>query len=148
MGPRARLAALLGLRRGGEAAKAPTTLERAGSGTAKWLPHLYINTNDYICCCYTDAAAGTATVTAGGGGGRSSSKAGLARMVLVSKGPTKFLDAHGLQQWWADDVELQVALNHSKLIDRQLRSLYAPPPAARADVTCCSAAPVDKAFEQ
>ena len=114
---------------GGEAAKAPTTLERAGSGTAKWLPHLYINTNDYICCCYTDAAAGTATVTAGGGGGRSSSKAGLARMVLVSKGPTKFLDAHGLQQWWADDVELQVALNHSKLIDRQLRSLYAPPPA-------------------
>ena len=111
----------------GEGAKAPT-LERAG--TAKWLPHLYINTNDYICCYYTDAAAGTATVTAGGGGGRSSSKAGLARMVLVSKGPTKFLDAHGLQQWWADDVELQVALNHSKLIDRQLRSLYAPPPAA------------------
>jgi hypothetical protein len=51
-------------------------------------------------------------------------------MVMVSKGPTKFLDAHGLQQWWADDVELQVALNHSKLIDRQLRSLYAPPPAA------------------
>ncbi|KAG2590659.1 GDSL esterase/lipase At4g10955-like [Panicum virgatum] len=121
----------------GEGAKAPT-LERAG--TAKWLPHLYINTNDYICCYYTDAAAGTATVTAGGGGSESSktaagggggmSSAGLARMVLVSKGPTKFLDAHGLQQWWADDVDLQVALNHSKLIDRQLRSLYAPPPAA------------------
>ncbi|CAL4962184.1 unnamed protein product [Urochloa decumbens] len=121
---------------GGEAAK----LERAG--TAKWMPHLYINTNDYICCYYTDAAAGTATVTAtGGGGGGTSGKtvaggmggggtAGKARMVLVSKGPTKFLDAHGLQQWWADDVELQVALNHSKLIDRQLRSLYAPPPAA------------------
>ncbi|CAL4974849.1 unnamed protein product [Urochloa decumbens] len=129
---------------GGEAAKAaapaPAKLERAG--TAKWMPHLYINTNDYICCYYTDAAAGTATVTAtGGGGGGTSGKtvagdmggggtAGKARMVLVSKGPTKFLDAHGLQQWWADDVELQVALNHSKLIDRQLRSLYAPPPAA------------------
>ncbi|EES03396.1 hypothetical protein BDA96_03G269800 [Sorghum bicolor] len=118
------------------------TLE--GAGTAKWLPHLYINTNDYICCYYTDAAAGTATVTArgggGGGGGSGSSKAaggdggmgkpGLARMLTVSKGPTSFLDAHGLQQWWADDVELQVALNHSKLIDRQLRSLYAAQPAS------------------
>ncbi|CAO1948389.1 unnamed protein product [Urochloa humidicola] len=124
---------------GGEAAKAAApALERAGS-TARWMPHLYINTNDYICCYYTDAAAGTATVTARGGGGRTvagdaggggSGRAELARMVLVSKGPTKFLDAHGLQQWWADDVELQVALNHSKLIDRQLRSLYAPPPAA------------------
>lgn len=117
----------------GEAAKA-VTLERAG--TAKWLPHLYINTNDYICCYYTDAAAGTATVTARGGGSGSGKaaggdgKPGLARMVTVSKGPTKFLDAHGLQQWWADDVELQVALNHSKLIDRQLRSLYAAPPAS------------------
>nr|CAB3477860.1 unnamed protein product [Digitaria exilis] len=124
---------------GGEAAaKTPSS----GGTTAKWLPHLYINTNDYICCYYTDAAAGTATVTARGGGGSGSSKTvaggdggmgragGLARMMLVSKGPTKFLDAHGLQQWWADDVELQVALNHSKLIDRQLRSLYAPPPAA------------------
>ncbi|CAL4948277.1 unnamed protein product [Urochloa decumbens] len=132
---------------GGEAAKAaaaPAKLERAG--TAKWMPHLYINTNDYICCYYTDAAAGTATVTAtGGGGGGTSGKTvagdmggggtvGKARMVLVSKGPTKFLEAHGLQQWWADDVELQVALNHSKLIDRQLRSLYAPPPAAPQQV--------------
>jgi hypothetical protein len=122
----------------GGGGEAPKTLERAG--TAKWLPHLYINTNDYICCYYTDATAGTATVTARGDGGGGSSNtvtagggtggAGLARMVMVSKGPTKFLDAHGLQQWWADDVELQVALNHSKLIDRQLRSLYAPPPAA------------------
>lgn len=51
-------------------------------------------------------------------------------MLVVSKGPSKFLAAHGLEQWWADDVELQVALNHSKLIDRQLRSLYAAPPAA------------------
>ncbi|CAL4955266.1 unnamed protein product [Urochloa decumbens] len=132
---------------GGEAAKAaaaPAKLER--TGTAKWMPHLYINTNDYICCYYTDAAAGTATVTAtGGGGGGTSGKTvagdmggggtvGKARMVLVSKGPTKFLEAHGLQQWWADDVELQVALNHSKLIDRQLRSLYAPPPAAPQQV--------------
>jgi hypothetical protein len=119
---------------GGEAKE--VSLGRAG--TAKWLPHLYINTNDYICCYYTDTAAGTATVTARGGSGGSKvaggdggiGKPGLARMLTVSKGPTKFLDAHGLQQWWADDVELQVALNHSKLIDRQLRSLYAAQPAS------------------
>jgi hypothetical protein len=120
---------------GGGGSGQATAAERAG--TCKWLPHLYINTNDYICCYYTDSANGTATVTAGGGseaaggggGGGTANKMDLARIVLVSKGPTKFLDAHGLQQWWADDVELQVALNHSKLIDRQLRSLYAASPA-------------------
>ncbi|GJM93643.1 hypothetical protein PR202_ga10217 [Eleusine coracana subsp. coracana] len=99
----------------------------------KWMPHLYINTNDYICCYYTDSATGTATVTAGGGAaGDGNGKTELAKIVLVSKGPTKFLDAHGLNQWWADDVELQVALNHSKLIGRQLRSLYTPTPAPPA----------------
>ncbi|GJN18140.1 hypothetical protein PR202_gb05268 [Eleusine coracana subsp. coracana] len=101
--------------------------------TCKWMPHLYINTNDYICCYYTDSASGTATVTAGGGAaGDGNGKTELAKIVLVSKGPTKFLDAHGLNQWWADDVELQVALNHSKLIGRQLRSLYTPTPAPPA----------------
>lgn len=69
-------------------------------------------------------AAAAAVRGTGGGGAR------VARMLVASKGPTKFLEAHGLEQWWADDVELQVALNHSKLIDRQLRSLYAAPPAA------------------
>ncbi|KQK09083.1 GDSL esterase/lipase At4g10955 [Brachypodium distachyon] len=114
---------------GGES-EAKASLARAGMG--KWLPHLYINTNDYICCYYSDAASGTATVAVGGGGGGNggSKAAGVARMLVVSKGPSKFLAAHGLEQWWADDVELQVALNHSKLVDRQLRSLYAPPPAA------------------
>ncbi|KAL5229023.1 hypothetical protein ABZP36_017288 [Zizania latifolia] len=120
---------------GGGSGEAKASLARVGM-QCMWLPHLYINTNDYICCYYNDAASGTATVAAGsesgkaavrgGGGGR----AGVARMMVASKGPSKFLEAHGLDQWWADDVELQVALNHSKLIDRQLRSLYAAPPAA------------------
>ncbi|KAF0902969.1 hypothetical protein E2562_022608 [Oryza meyeriana var. granulata] len=123
---------------GGESEEAKASLAREGMG--KWLLHLYINTNDYICCYYNDAAGGTATVAAGGGSasgkaavrgsGAGAGRAGVARMLVAAKGPTKFLDAHGLQQWWADDVELQVALNHSKLIDRQLRSLYAAPPAA------------------
>ncbi|KAL6614778.1 hypothetical protein ACP70R_037048 [Stipagrostis hirtigluma subsp. patula] len=109
--------------------KAPS-LESATTG--KWLPHLYINTNDYVCCRYDDAAGGTATATAGrtataaaGGGDGKQARASVATIVRVSKGPTKFLDAHQLHQWWADDVELQVSLDNSKLIARQLRSLYA-----------------------
>ncbi|EEE55141.1 hypothetical protein OsJ_02934 [Oryza sativa Japonica Group] len=138
---------------GGSSSSSSQAADAGGGGESeeakamcRWLPHLYINTNDYICCYYNDAAAGTATVAAGGGGGGSASGkavaaaaavrgtggggARVARMLVASKGPTKFLEAHGLEQWWADDVELQVALNHSKLIDRQLRSLYAAPPAA------------------
>uniref|UniRef100_A0A0D9V3V8 Fungal lipase-like domain-containing protein n=1 Tax=Leersia perrieri TaxID=77586 RepID=A0A0D9V3V8_9ORYZ len=117
-----------------KSAAAAATLARTGSTMGKWLPHLYINTNDYICCYYNDASSGTATVAAGGGSGSGKAavrgSGGVARMMVAAKGPSKFLDAHGLNQWWADDVELQVALNHSKLIDRQLRSLYAAPPAA------------------
>ncbi|XP_047057061.1 GDSL esterase/lipase At4g10955-like [Lolium rigidum] len=113
---------------GNSESEAKASLARAGM--AKWLPHLYINTNDYICCYYSDAASGTATVAVGSGGGSGTTMAGVARMLVVSKGPSKFLAAHGLEQWWADDVELQVALNHSKLVDRQLRSLYAQSPAA------------------
>ncbi|KAG8055939.1 hypothetical protein GUJ93_ZPchr0001g33204 [Zizania palustris] len=115
--------------------EATASLSREGM-QCRWLPHLYINTNDYICCYYNDAANGTATVAAGGESGKGAvrggggGRAGVARMVVTSKGPSKFLEAHGLDQWWADDVELQVALNHSTLIDRQLRSLYAAPPAA------------------
>ncbi|KAF7833500.1 GDSL esterase/lipase [Senna tora] len=40
----------------------------------------------------------------------------------------KFLEAHGLQQWWSSDAELQLAIQNSKLISRQLGSLYAVPP--------------------
>ncbi|KQK09082.1 GDSL esterase/lipase At4g10955 [Brachypodium distachyon] len=94
----------------------------AQTGMGKWLPYLYINTNDYVCCYYTDTAGGTATVATDGGG---KAGGGVATMLVVSKGPSKFLAAHGLEQWWADDVEMQVALNHSKLIGRQLCSLYA-----------------------
>ncbi|KAL6845329.1 hypothetical protein ACP4OV_024824 [Aristida adscensionis] len=112
---------------------------KAAAATGKWLPYLYINTNDYVCCRYDDAAGGTATATAtatrgvdGAGAGKQAAAGGVARMVRVAKGPTKFLDAHELHQWWADDVELQVSLNNSKVIAWQLRSLYdAAPPAGQ-----------------
>ncbi|KAF9590666.1 hypothetical protein IFM89_036158 [Coptis chinensis] len=47
---------------------------------------------------------------------------------VMSKGKQKFLEAHGLEQWWSDDVELQLTLHNSKLISSQLKSLYTLPP--------------------
>ncbi|KAG1330489.1 GDSL esterase/lipase [Cocos nucifera] len=92
--------------------------------TNKWVPHLYVNNSDYICCHYTDPA-GVAT-------DEPKVKANIgdvaAKLFVMSKGPQKFLEAHGLQQWWSDDMELQLAVHQSKLINRQLRSLYAVPP--------------------
>ncbi|CAM0882015.1 unnamed protein product [Alopecurus aequalis] len=114
---------------GNSESEATASLAQARMG--RWLPYLYINTNDYICCYYnSDMAGGRPTVAVDSRGGNGAGKAGVATMLVVSKGPTKFLAAHGLEQWWADDVELQVALNDSKLIGRQLRSLYAAPTAA------------------
>ncbi|OAY76017.1 GDSL esterase/lipase At4g10955-like [Ananas comosus] len=83
----------------------------------KWMPHLYVNDCDYVCCYYNDQAAGSAV---------SSDHVGssVAKLYVMSRGPTKFLEAHGLQQWWSDDAELELALRHGRLINRQFRSLY------------------------
>ncbi|KAF9609022.1 hypothetical protein IFM89_012462 [Coptis chinensis] len=50
-----------------------------------------------------------------------------AKLFVMSKGKQKFLEAHGLVQWWFDDVELQLTLHNSKLISSQLKSLYTLP---------------------
>ncbi|XP_026662810.2 GDSL esterase/lipase At4g10955-like [Phoenix dactylifera] len=96
----------------------------------KWVPNLYVNNSDYICCYYIDSA-GTAVATSGGSN-KTYTNGGngdiAAKLFVMSKGPKKFLEAHGLEQWWADDMELQLALQNSKLINRQLRSLYTTPP--------------------
>ncbi|KAI3984583.1 hypothetical protein MKX01_040460 [Papaver californicum] len=98
----------------------------------KWVPHLYVNNNDYVCCYYTDPEMKE-------NGGQSSNSAGkenaeptraksaAAKLFVLSKGKQNFFEAHGLEQWWKDDLELQLALNNSKLIDRQLKSLYSLP---------------------
>ncbi|KAF4385926.1 hypothetical protein F8388_010482 [Cannabis sativa] len=38
----------------------------------------------------------------------------------MSKGNQKFLEAHGLEQWWSDDLELNLALHNKKvtLVDK------------------------------
>ncbi|XP_047329095.1 GDSL esterase/lipase At4g10955-like isoform X2 [Impatiens glandulifera] len=80
-----------------------------------WIPHLYVNNNDYICCYYTDQPKTTPIKT---------ENKGTAKLFVLSKGKQKFLEAHKLEQWWSDDLELQLALQTSTLISKQLQSLY------------------------
>ncbi|KAL7185171.1 hypothetical protein ACSBR2_027159 [Camellia fascicularis] len=107
-------------------------------GLNKWVPHLYVNNSDYICCYYTNPAGLEAGAGAGAGArennGANKENVGptnghaAAKLFVLSKGKQKFLEAHGLEQWWSDDLELQMALQSSKLISRQLKSLYSLPP--------------------
>ncbi|OUZ99402.1 hypothetical protein BVC80_8057g6 [Macleaya cordata] len=117
-------------------------MENPGNGEGKicaeimkWVPHLYVNNSDYICCYYTDPAMKENSQSSNG---NSSGKENAdpaqgqaaAKLFVMSKGKQKFLEAHGLEQWWSDDLELQMALHNSKLINRQLKSLYSLPPPA------------------
>ncbi|GMP67825.1 hypothetical protein CsSME_00027687 [Camellia sinensis var. sinensis] len=106
-------------------------------GLNKWVPHLYVNNSDYICCYYTNPAGSEAEAEAGArenNNGANKENVGptnghaAAKLFVLSKGKQKFLEAHGLEQWWSDDLELQMALQSSKLISRQLKSLYSLPP--------------------
>ncbi|GKB88197.1 GDSL esterase/lipase-like protein [Tanacetum coccineum] len=104
----------------------------------KWVPHLYVNNSDYICCYYTDPAGGDGETSGNGGGGAaekenvrppSATKGHVAaKLFVLSKGKQKFMEAHGLEQWWSDDLELDLALQNSKLISKQLKSLHSLPP--------------------
>ncbi|KAI9114799.1 hypothetical protein K1719_014497 [Acacia pycnantha] len=93
-------------------------MNNSGSGVAKWIPYLYVNNSDYICCYYTSPTGGKGSMSISDG-------QVLAKMFVVSKEKQRFLEAHGLAQWWSSDAELQLAVQNSKLISRQLRSLYA-----------------------
>ncbi|KAI9092791.1 hypothetical protein K1719_027588 [Acacia pycnantha] len=108
-------------------------------GTGRWVPHLYVNNSDYICCSYTDPDHGGDDGRAregegdgdkenvrpmngngnGGGGGQTAAK-----LFVVRKEKQRFMEAHGLEQWWSSDAELQLTIHNSKLITRQLKSLY------------------------
>ncbi|GMH11945.1 hypothetical protein Nepgr_013786 [Nepenthes gracilis] len=92
----------------------------------KWVPHLYVNNSDYICCRYTDSAA-TGSKGESHGVEENAIPAAAARLFVLSKANQKFVEAHGLEQWWADDLELQTIIDSSKLISRQLKSLYSLP---------------------
>ncbi|CAA2967689.1 GDSL esterase lipase At4g10955-like [Olea europaea subsp. europaea] len=95
-------------------------------GSKQWIPHLYVNNSDYICCYYTDPD-GINNKTSDKENAKPPNGLVPAKLFVLSKGKQKFLEAHGLEQWWSDDLELQMALNNSKLISRQLKSLYSLP---------------------
>ncbi|KAL8512441.1 hypothetical protein ACS0TY_018786 [Phlomoides rotata] len=99
-------------------------------GSKQWVPHLYVNNSDYICCYYTDPIGAESS----NGAEKENVKPPQtntpcsAKLFVFSKGKQKFLEAHGLEQWWSDDLELQMAVSNSKLISRQLKSLRSLPP--------------------
>ncbi|KAL5791701.1 hypothetical protein ACOSP7_000295 [Xanthoceras sorbifolium] len=101
--------------------------DKASAELKKWVPHLYVNNSDYICCYYTDPDG----TDVNNGGNKENvgpiNGQAAAKLFVMSKGKQKFLEAHGLEQWWSDDLELQMSLQNSKLISRQLRSLYSLP---------------------
>ncbi|XP_011082900.1 GDSL esterase/lipase At4g10955-like [Sesamum indicum] len=105
-------------------------------GSKQWVPHLYVNNSDYICCYYTDPV-GTENNDADKENAKPATNTPCAAKLFVfSKGKQKFLEAHGLEQWWSDELELQMALNNSKLIGRQLKSLYSLPPQEQSPAKC------------
>ena len=57
-----------------------------------------------IICCYNNDPTGTAekVVDKENVGGQITAK-----LLVVSKEKQKFLEAHGLEQWWSRDAELQ-----------------------------------------
>ncbi|KAF2560619.1 hypothetical protein F2Q70_00015264 [Brassica cretica] len=94
----------------------------------KWVPHLYVNDSDYICCHYTEQDGVNEKREVNNK--ENSSPAvntipqAAAKLFVMSKGKQKFLEAHGLEQWWSDNLELQSAIHSSRLISQQLKSLY------------------------
>lgn len=91
----------------------------------RWVPHLYVNNNDYICWYYSDS--GGSEVKQVEKENMRNGQGGVVKMFVLSNGKQKFVEAHGLEQWWSDDLELQMVINSSKLISKQLKSLYALP---------------------
>ncbi|KAL5993837.1 hypothetical protein ACLOJK_038194 [Asimina triloba] len=89
----------------------PGEESKVGREIQKWVPHLYVNNSDYICCYYTDPAAPNSS------GNSEKPKADTVGDVAAAK----FLEAHGLEQWWSSDMELQSAINQSRLINQQLK---------------------------
>ncbi|XP_004491322.1 uncharacterized protein [Cicer arietinum] len=102
----------------------------AGFGTGKWVPHLYVNSKDWISYFYihTDGAREKITEVENI---NPTNEQNEAKLFVVSKEDQKFLEAHGLKQWWSSDgsnLELKHNICNSKLVSMQLKSLNAGTP--------------------
>ncbi|KAK7333657.1 hypothetical protein VNO80_30434 [Phaseolus coccineus] len=99
-----------------------SSFKNAGFGVGKWVPHLYVNNSDYICCSYTDPECSEEKNDAEKENVGPTNGQVAAKLFVVTKEKQKFHEAHALEQWWSSDAQLQQA--NSKLISRQLKSLY------------------------
>ncbi|KAL9358925.1 hypothetical protein Peur_047048 [Populus x canadensis] len=105
----------------------PFGYKTSSMGLKNWAPNFYVNNSDYICCSYTDPDGTEDKKEADKENAGPANGHVAAKLFVMSKGKQKFLEAHGLEQWWSDDVQLQQALHNSKLMSRQLKSLYTFP---------------------
>ncbi|KAL2316817.1 hypothetical protein Fmac_030693 [Flemingia macrophylla] len=94
----------------------------AGFGVGNRVPHLYINSNDFISCFYLYTDGTREEITGKENMGPTNGQ-NAAKLFVLSKENQQFLEAHSLKQWWSSDAELELDINNSKLISRQLRSL-------------------------
>ena len=106
-----------------------TSLKNHNFGVGKWVPHLYVNNSDYICCSYNDEPDKSNEKDEGGDnkenvGPNKNDCHVAAKVFVVNKEKQKFHEAHGIEQWWSNDSQLQQTIHTSKLISRQLKSLY------------------------
>ncbi|XP_058743005.1 uncharacterized protein LOC131615853 [Vicia villosa] len=93
-------------------------------GTGKWVPHLYVNKNDWISYFYIHTH-GTKEEIANVENMDPTIEQNEAKLFVVSRENQKFLEAHGLKQWWSNDSsgELKHGNHNNTLISMQLKSL-------------------------
>ncbi|XP_004499980.1 GDSL esterase/lipase At4g10955-like [Cicer arietinum] len=101
-----------------------TSLKNHNFGVGKWVPNLYVNNSDYICCSYNDSNRSGEKDDGDKENVGPNNGHVAAKLFVVSKEKQKFHEAHGLEQWWSNDSQLQQTIHTSKLISRQLKSLY------------------------
>ncbi|KAL5101414.1 hypothetical protein RYX36_005741 [Vicia faba] len=82
----------------------------AGLGTRKWAPHIYVNKNDWISYFYIHTH-GTKEMDP-------TFEQNEAKLFVVSMEGQKFLEAHGLKQWWSNDGN-----HNNKLVMAEVKSL-------------------------
>lgn len=93
-------------------------------GREKWVPHLYVNKNDWISYFYIHTD-GTRENIANVENMDPSNEHNEAKLYVITKKDQKFLEAHGLKQWWSSDgnIELKHDIRNSKFVSMQLKSL-------------------------
>ncbi|WVY91676.1 hypothetical protein V8G54_037190 [Vigna mungo] len=90
-------------------------------GVGNRVPHLYINSNDYISCLYF-YADGTREIKDNENMVPADGE-NVAKLFVVSKKNQEFLEAHSLKQWFSSDADLEQDIHNCKLISKRLRSL-------------------------